>query len=173
VRHINHELLRNCGFLCAAAWLIFPVLLMAASSYAAVRVSCHADRKRDVLVPYVYFPVGPASATGSGRVGGSSYPSIPKVPCVISFFFFFFFGVNIYESGACRRYAHRPFHCSIFYHHHRLVLELKCHLRSTAKFKVACLVCGFFFGCYLLFCLPFSVVSADHFYAVLLAAASN
>jgi hypothetical protein len=54
---------------------ISPVLLMAVKRYAAVRVSGHAKKNQDVLAPYVYFSVGPASAMGSGRVGCSSYLS--------------------------------------------------------------------------------------------------
>jgi len=59
---------------------ISPVLLMAVKRYAAVRVSGHAKKNQDVLAPYVYFSVGPASAMGSGRVGCSSYLSICICP---------------------------------------------------------------------------------------------
>ena len=43
------------------------------TAYAAVRVSSHAQRKLDVLVPYVYSSVGSANTMGSGRVGSSVY----------------------------------------------------------------------------------------------------
>ena len=37
------------------------------------------EKTQDVSAPYVYFSVGPASAMGSGRVGGSSYPSVVQL----------------------------------------------------------------------------------------------
>jgi hypothetical protein len=72
---INLHDVANVGFsLCGCMARYFPSVAHGRlTTYAAVRVSSHAQRKQDVLVPYVYSSVGSANAMGSGRVGSSVY----------------------------------------------------------------------------------------------------
>lgn len=81
--HLSHALPRhkskfveNPVFFSAAAWHVnFPSV---AHGRQTIRgrssVMPRPEKTQDVSVPYVYFSVGSASAMGSGRVGGSSYP---------------------------------------------------------------------------------------------------
>jgi len=83
---------------------------MAVKRYAAVRVSGHAKKNQDVLAPYVYFSVGPASAMGSGRVGCSSYLSICICPFLDHTVYIMFFppsatdGSTIYTGFSSSRW---------------------------------------------------------------------